>query len=392
MFINFFFHLRERGLNVSFSEWMTLLEALSKGLAGTSLTRFYHLCRSICIKHESDFDRYDLSFAEFFEGIEISEQDLEKVLDWLKDPIFPRELTKEELAQLQRWDLDELREEFEKRLAEQTERHDGGNRWIGTGGTSPFGHSGYHPGGIRVGGKGRNRSAVQIAHQRRFKNLRHDRVLDVRQLGIALRQLRKLTREGRKDELDLDSTIDETAKNAGDIELIFRAPRKNRVKLLLLMDVGGSMTPYAQLSELLFSAAHGATHFKAFRYYYFHNCPYETLYRDIYRQEGESTAEILRSLDEDWFCFIVGDAAMSPYELLEKGGAIDYFHYNEQPGIHWLQEISKRLPKTIWLNPTPPQFWDYTYTTSLIRNIFSMYHLSLDGFEEAIKELRQRSL
>ncbi|MBK04928.1 MAG: VWA containing CoxE family protein [Deltaproteobacteria bacterium] len=390
MFVDFFYLLRSRGIKVSITEWLALMEALALDLSGTSLTRFYHLCRSVCVKNEAHFDLYDISFAEYFHDVEPPEDLTEKVLDWLKDPKFPRELTEEELAQLEVLDLETLREQFEERMREQEERHDGGNRWVGTGGTSPFGHGGQHPSGVRLGGEGRNRSAVQVATKRRFRNLRHDRVLDVRQLGIALRQLRRLTRDGRPDELDIDETIDMTAKNAGEIEMVFRPERKNTVKLLLLMDVGGSMTAYSQLCERLFSAAHAATHFKAFKYYYFHNCPYEALYSDMARREGEPTAKILQDLDKDWFCFIVGDAAMAPYELTAKGGAIDYFHYNDEPGYVWLQRISQRFPRSVWLNPEPKRYWESTMTTVMIREIFDMYSLSLDGIEEAIRELRQK--
>jgi len=389
MFINFFFYMKDRGLKVSFSEWMTLMEALGKGLAGSSFMRFYHLCRSICIKSEAKYDLYDQCFAEFFKDVEADDSLLEKVMDWLDDPKLPRQLTEAELEMIQQFDLDELREMFEQRLAEQKERHDGGNRWVGTGGTSPFGNSGVHPGGIRVGGESRGRSASMVASQRRFRNLRNDLTLDVRQISMALRQLRRLSRQGRLDELDLDATIDETAKNAGDIEIIFRPERKNNVKLLLLMDVGGSMTPYSRLCSQLFSAAHSAKHFKAFKYYYFHNCPYETLFTDISRYKGEPTKDILQQLDKDWFCIIVGDAAMGPYELTTPGGSVDYFHNNSEAGITWLHRIQERFPRSVWLNPDPPNYWDYTLTVRMIREVFPMYALTLAGLEEAVARLRK---
>ena len=388
MFIDFFFYLRRRGLKVSITEWMTLMEALAADLHHSSLIGFYHLCRAVCVKRESQFDLYDQCFSEHFQGVEADVADIDKVLDWLRDPIMPRELTPEELAMLEALDLDELRRQFEERLAEQDERHDGGNRWIGTGGTSPFGHSGSHPTGVRVGGAGGNRSAMQVATERRFRNLRSDVTLDVRQIGVALKQLRRLARDGRPDELDLDETIDQTARNAGDIELVFQPQRKNTVKLLLLMDVGGSMTPYTRLCERLFSAAHAATHFKAFKPYYFHNCPYDSLYTDMHRYEGESTEQVLRDLDRQWFCVIVGDAAMSPYELTAPGGAVDYYQNNPVPGITWLHRIRDRFPRSVWLNPEPLRYWNIT-STQLIRGVFDMFPLTLEGLESSISHLRQ---
>lgn len=390
MFIDFFYFLRSHGIKVSVTEWMTLMEALGRDLSGTSLMRFYHLCRAICVKRESQYDLYDQCFASFFQDAEAPEALSEQLLDWLSSPIPPPDLSPEEREQLEALDLERLRELFEQRLKEQKERHDGGSRWIGTGGTSPFGQGGQNPAGIRVGGEGGGRSAIQVASKRLFRNLRHDVVLDTRSIGVALRQLRQLRRDGAQDELDLDETIDETAKNAGDIEIVFRAPRKNTVKLLLLMDVGGSMTPYTHLCERLFSAAHAANHFKAFRFYYFHNCPYERLYQDISLMKGEETKHLLEQLDREWYCMIVGDAAMSPYELTSAGGAIDFFHNNPEPGLVWLQRIAERFPRSAWLNPDPLPYWDTTYTNRLIREIFSMFPLTVEGLEEAIQHIKHR--
>lgn len=391
MFIGFFYYLRRRGIKVSVTEWLTLTEALYKGLGDNSLLRFYHLCRSICVKTEAHFDLYDQCFAEWFQGVELSTQVEDEVLDWLANPLDPKQLSEEELAMLQQLDLDELRRQFEERLEEQDERHDGGNRWVGTGGTSPFGNNGTHPSGVRVGGSGRRGTAMQVASKRRFRNLRHDHVMDIRQLSVALRQLRRLTREGKMDELDLDGTIDETARNAGDLEIVFRPPRKNNIKLLLLMDVGGSMTPYTRLSELLFSAAHKATHFKAFKHFYFHNCVYETLFTDMARNKGEPTGHVLQQLDATWYCIIVGDAAMGPHELTSAGGAIDYFHHNHDAGIVWLQRIAKRFPKCVWVNPDPERYWASTLSTVLIQEVFDMYPFTLDGLDEAIADLRHKA-
>jgi len=392
VFVDFFYHMRDRGLDVSITEWLTLVEALGKGLGHQSLMGFYHLCRSVCVKRESDFDAYDQAFAEYFRGAEVPESALEEILDdvmsWLQDPVRPPDVSPEMLAQMKHLDLDTLREMFEERLAEQDERHDGGDHWVGTGGTSPFGQGGSNPSGIRIGGSGGGRSAMQVADARQYRNLRSDRVLDVRQIGVALRQLRRLARDGRPDELDLDETIDQTARNAGDIELVFRPERKNRIKLLLLMDVGGSMTPYTRLCEKLFSAAHQATHFKAFESYYFHNCIYGTLYEDMLRGIGDPTDKVLRDLGREWFCILVGDAAMHPYELKASGGSINYFEHNPVAGIDWLKRVADRFPRTVWLNPEPERYWNIE-STRMIRHIFEMFPLTIEGLHEAVDHLRR---
>ena len=386
MFIEFFYQLRDRGLPLGVTEFLTLLEALSKGLARESLTHFYVVARSILVKRPEHFDVYDQVFAEHFRDAEfdpsINAQITDELLSWLEEnPLPPPELTDEQLEAIQQQDLDELKEEFE-------ERHDGGDHWVGTGGTSPFGHSGHNPKGVRVGGSSQNRSAVQVASKRRFQNLRKDVTLDVRDISQALRRLRELTRDGRQEELDVEATIDETARNAGDIELVFRPPRENNVKLLLLMDVGGSMNPYARLTSRLFSAAHQASHFKAFESYYFHNCPYETLYSDMARREGEPTDRILGNLDKTWRCIVVGDAAMAPEELMRPGGAINYFHNNQRPGFEYLKELEEKVLKTVWLNPHNPNWWG-SWTTRKIREVFPMYPLTMEGLEEAVDELRR---
>lgn len=394
MFVNFLYHLRHRRLPVSTTEFLTLLEALEKGLSRQSLEHFYVVARSILVKRPEHYDIYDQTFAEFFEDTAFDESLLEglhdELLEWLAEAKSPRELSAEELESLRALGLDELREEFEKRLLEQDERHDRGNRWIGTGGTSPFGHSGKNPAGVRVGGSGGNRSAVQIASKRRFRNLRKDLTLDVRDIGMALRRLRQLTREGNQEILDLDATIDQTARNAGDIELVFRPPRENNVKLLLLCDVGGSMNPYTKLTSRLFSAAHQASHFKNFESYYFHNCPYETLYTDLEQKEGRPTEEAFRNLDRTWRCIVVGDAAMAPTELTEAGGSVDYWHFNEKPGIYYLRKLKETIPRTVWLNPDKPQWWG-GWTTRTIKTLFPMLPFTMQGLEEAVDELRRRS-
>lgn len=385
MFSNFFYILRKRRVPVSITEWMTLMEALSAGYI-TNLNEFYFLARAILVKSEAFYDHYDVAFQEYFKGIEAPSEIRDEILEWLNDPVNRLLLTEEEKALLNGMDLDQLLSELEKKLLEQTEAHDGGSRWIGRGGTSPFGHSGYHPTGIRIGGQSMNRSAMQIAQERRFRNYRHDLVLDVRQIKMALKRLRQLTRIGPEDELDLEKTIDVTAKNAGDIELIWRRRRRNAVKVLLLMDVGGSMEPYALLCSQLFSAAHSSSHFKDFQYYYFHNCVYDNLYRDIERREALSTDYLLRNLDSDYKLLLVGDARMGPWELMTKYGAIYYHERNEVPGIIWLKRLDEHFTHSVWLNPEDPRIW-INPTTQTIARTFPMFPLTLDGLEEAVRKL-----
>jgi len=386
LFTDFFYLLRKRKVPVSLTEWMTLMEALSQGLV-TNLDEFYYLARAVLVKSETYFDQYDVAFQEFFTGMEFPSDISQKILEWLKDPINRNELTEEERALLDMMDFDKLLQEFEKRMAEQTEQHDGGNYWIGRGGTSPFGHSGKHPAGIRVGGESRGRGAIQIAQDRRFRNYRGDITLDVRQIKMALRRLRHLNRIGPEDELDLDRTIDATAKNAGDIDLKWMRSRKNAVKLLLLMDVGGSMEPFAETCSLLFSAANTSSHFKDLQYYYFHNCVYETLHRDIEaRHEEMSTDYLLRTLEPDYKVVLVGDARMAPQELYERWGAIYYYQRNETAGIVWLKRIADHFTHCVWLNPEGRAYWNHP-TVSVISKLFPMYELNLDGIGDSMRKL-----
>ena len=387
MFSDFLFFLRSVGLKVSLNEWLSVIKALSLGHARSDLNIFYNLARSLLVKKESQFDLYDRAFAEFFKGVPGHFELDEQLLDWLANPKLPRQLSEEELAALKALDLNELRKTFEERIKEQKERHDGGSRWIGTGGTSPFGHGGTNPAGIRVGGSGGNRSAIQVAEQRRFKNLRSDQVLDTRQMGVALRKLRRLARQEGPHELDIDATIDTTAKEGGEIELVFAPPRSNKTKLLLLMDVGGSMDPHSVLSERLFSAAHAASHFKTFESYYFHNCIYEHVYTDMERYTGIRTDELLKKLDATWSVMIIGDAWMSPYELTHAGGSIYFGHHNADSGIVWLKRLKERCPNSVWLNPEPKRIWD-SDSIFLVRQIFSMYPFTLDGLSESISDLK----
>ncbi|MEM1247759.1 MAG: VWA containing CoxE family protein [Acidobacteriota bacterium] len=386
MFVDFFFHLRGHGLRVTITEWLTLMKAMAMGFTRADLSVFYHLARSILVKKESDFDIYDRAFATFFMDLEDQFDIDDEVLQWLANPVLP-EISDEDRAKLEALDLETLREQFLERLEEQNERHDGGNKWVGTGGTSPFGHGGEHPTGIRIGGGGGGRSAVQVAESRRFRNLRNDRILDTRQIGVALRRLRKLNKDEGPEELDLDLTIDESARNGGEIDLVFGPPKRNKIKLYLMIDVGGSMDPHTILCERLFSAAHAANHFKKFESRFFHNCPYEKLYTDISRWKGEPTSEILKNLDHTWSVVFVGDAWMSPYELTHAGGAIDYYHNNNDTGLSWLQRFRERCPNSLWLNPEPKRIWNAP-TIHLIRQVFPMYELTVDGLTEAIDVLR----
>ncbi len=390
MFTDFFFLLRDKGVPVTITEWLTLMEALSKGAVTPDINHFYYIARSILIKNEAYYDHFDEAFLEYFAEVKAPEKIKDEVWEWLKNPANKIEIPKELIEEFKQMDLEELRKEFERRLKEQKERHDGGNKWIGTGGTSPFGHSGYHPGGIRVGGESMHRSASQVAAERRFRNYRHDIVLDTRQIKVALRKIRQFARIGPKDELNLDKTIEKTCKNAGELELVWERRRKNNVKLLLLMDVGGSMDPYAHLVNRLFSAAHSSTHFKEFKYYYFHNCIYEYLFVDMERKETIPTPYLFQNYGKEFRLIIVGDAAMHPWELLVPGGAIDYYHHNEEAGIEWLKRIREHFPYSVWLNPEPEIYWT-SETTRIIRRIFPMYELTVEGIEESTKKLMSLS-
>ncbi len=386
-FLAFFYLLREVGLPVSVREWLTLMEACSRGLIGGNLTRFYSISRAVLIKNEKHYDLFDQCFAHFFADAKVPESLSNALQSWLENPIDAPLFSEEELAMLESLGLDELKKLFEERMKEQTERHDGGNRWIGTGGTSPFGHGGNHPSGIRVGGQGRGSRAVQIAANRRFRDYRRDVTLDTRQLGVALRRLRQLGRTGFRTELDIDQTIKSTAQNAGDLFLSFRPPRENRLHVVLMMDVGGSMDPFARLVSQLFSAAHQATHFKSFNSYYFHNCIYERIFPDARLIEGTPTVDFMMQSKKETRLVIVGDAHMAPYELVAKYGAIDYYQNNDTPGIEWLQMLARHFEKTVWFNPIPKRYWSHP-TIRLIGETIPMYELTLEGIDEAVKVLQ----
>jgi len=388
MFTPFFYKLKERKVPTSINEWMVLMEALDKGLIH-NMSEFYYLARAILVKSETHFDQYDVAFQEYFNGIAPPLEFTEELMAWLTDPKNRPELTPEEVAALKKMDLDELLKEYEKRLKEQKERHDGGDYWIGTGGTSPFGHSGRNPQGILVGGPGGMRSAVRIAEQRYFRNYRDDVTLDIRQIKVALKQLRKLNRTGPEDELDLDRTIDATCKNAGEIEFKWKRPRKNAIKLLLLMDAGGSMEPYADLCSQLFSAANSLSHFRSFKYYYFHNCPYDVLYPDIQQRKGEPIERLLKVLEPDYKVIFVGDACMASSELMDRFGDI-YFHgYQKVSGVDRLRQFRSHFSHCVWLNPEKTVLRSYP-TVQVIAKLFPMFDLSLEGLNLAVKKLVTR--
>jgi uncharacterized protein with von Willebrand factor type A (vWA) domain len=391
MFLDLFYGLRDEGVPVAIQEWQAFLTALEQGLHGSSLLRFYHLGRACLVKSETYFDAYDRVFQRVFKGVEgaLGDEVTSAVMEWLKNPENFPDLTPEQLAELQKLSSDELMRKFFETLAEQTERHDGGDRWVGTGGKSPYGHGGQHPSGIRVGGPSKSRSAMKVAEERRFRDYRTDLTLDLRQMKVALRRMRQLTRRGPQTELDLDETIDETCKNAGEIELVFRAPRRNDVRLLLLMDVGGTMDPHYEPVSQLLTALHEERGLRDFQAYYFHNCVYDHVYSAarMLRMDEVPTGDVLRRLDERWKVAIVGDAAMHPSELMEPNGNIDPRRTAPTTGIAWLHRIATHFDRSVWINPEPPGEWDFTQTTRVVRRLFPMFHLSVDGLTSAVQAL-----
>lgn len=403
MFTRFFFLLRAYGVPVTVTEWLALMRALALGLAPCSLTQFYHVSRAVLVKSEAFFDQFDQAFAAMFEGIETPVEIADEVWDWLANPMAVRGLSDEErrlLAlslELEGVDLEALKRAFGERLREQGEAHHGGDHWVGTGGTSAFGHSGVHPGGIRVGGESRGRTAVKVAADRHYRALRTDVQVGVRQFELALRRLRQLSsrNEGVPDELDLDATIDETADQAGRLSLVWRKSRRNAVKVLLLMDVGGSMDPYVRLCSQLFAAVNNQSHFKDLRSYYFHNCVYDHLYTDTVMSSASavSTTRVLHELPSDYKLIVVGDAAMAPSELFSRYGIIWWGHSNDESGIDWLRRLRRHFDHSVWLNTIPADQWTRAYGSTTIRevgNVLPMFELTVDGLTEAVKRLMVR--
>lgn len=387
MLADFFYHLRSHNLKVSVKEYLTLLEALSEPVMAPSLEDFYYLARTTLIKDESLFDRFDRAFGSYYRNLQAKLPGKEIPLDWLVKE-FERRLTAEQKAELEKHGWDKLMEMFQERLNEQNERHAGGNRWIGTGGTSPFGNGGYHPEGIRVGGKSAgNHTAVKVWDERQFRDYDDQIELGIRNFKVALRRLRRFAREGAALELDLDDTIRSTARNAGHLDIKLIAERHNKVKVLMLLDVGGSMDDHIGRVEELFSAAR--SEFRNLEVYYFHNCPYEHLWQSNRRRQMErfDTWDILRKFNADWRLIFVGDASMSPYEILQPGGSVE--HYNKEAGAQWLQRMVSTWPKAIWLNPEPQASWPYRQSIALIRNIMQdrMFPVTVAGLEQAMRLL-----
>lgn len=397
MFTSFFYTLKSYGLPISMNEWQTLLEALENGMAGSSLTGFYYLCRAVLVKTEAHYDRFDMAFASFFQDIETPEGLPDKIWEWLNKELPEKEITEEMRRNHQHIDFEEMKRMLEERLKEQTEEHHGGNRWVGTGGTSPFGHSGFHPGGIRIGGQGRNQSAVKVAGMRRFQEFRTDETLGVRQFQVALRKLRQFTSrlDGARTELDLDATIDRTCDNAGRLELVFERPRENSIKVLLLMDAGGSMVSYSRLCNQLFTAVNRSSQFKDLKVFYFHNCIYDWLFHDTRCdiRDYTPTDYVLNTYSSDYRVILVGDASMALYELMRPGGVIDWELHNDKPGIEWLMRLRRHFEYSVWLNPIPKKYWgwmDGSYTINKIKEVFPMEELTVDGLEKAVNCLKTR--
>jgi len=386
--VPFLYELRARRVPVGTQEALALAQALAAGLHDSSLDGFYYVARATLIHSEAHLDDFDQAFLQHFRGIEAKGIELrEELLEWLENARQRRpELTPEERALLEQFDLEELRKLFEERMREQDGRHDGGNKWIGTGGASPFGHGGVARPGIRVGGPGGNRSAVQVADARLYRPYRSDLTLDVRQMTVALRKLRAFAREGADEELDLDGTIAETAKNAGELEIVVRPPRRPNTRVILLMDVGGSMEPYAHLVSRLFSATSKATHFKDLRTYYFHNCVYGHVYRTERFDDPIRVRDLMNDCGRHYKLIMVGDALMAPYELLHAGGSIDLGEDHGVEGIVWLMLLASHFDRTVWLNPEPREYWDGN-TIEHIRHVFEMCPLTLAGLGEAVDHL-----
>ena len=386
MFINFFLTLKSYGIPISLHEWITLHKALSLNLHDCNLTNFYYMSRSVLIKNEVYFDAYDMAFLDCFKNVETTDEILEEILAGLKK-VKELHLSEEEKKQVEELNLDEVLKNFEEQLKKgHYKDHVGGNKAIGTGGRSTQGAFGYNPAGIRIGQDySEHRRAVQVADKRNFKNYRGDITLDIRQMRVALSHLRALLPMGHGEKLNIEKTIDAICKNAGDIELVWEDKEKKAAKVLLLMDVGGSMTPYAKLVDRLFSAA--TSQLSRFKHYYFHNCIYQNLWVDIERNESISTDDFLKSIDKDYKVIIVGDAEMAPSELTWRNGAVDYYYYNDIPGIVWLQRIKDTFTDIIWLNPLSEKDWMSVQSVLMIRDIFPMFELTLDGIDDGVRFL-----
>ncbi|MCC7538921.1 MAG: VWA domain-containing protein, partial [Deltaproteobacteria bacterium] len=388
MFVPFLYELRSRKVPVGAQEAVALAQALQKGLHDSSLDGFYHVARSLLVHSEAHLDAFDEAFLAHFQGIEGEGVKLkDELLEWLREAAGrAEELTPEERAMLDALDPETLKRLFDETMAEQDERHDGGNRWIGTAGKSPFGNSGAARQGIRVGGAGGARSAIKTADARAYKPYRSDLTLDVRQMSMALRKLRAFAREGNEKELDLEGTIDATAKNAGELEIVVRPPRRPSTRVILMMDVGGSMDPYAHLVSRLFTAASKTTHFKELRTYYFHNCVYGRVYRTDKFDDAVPVRDVLKDCARHYKLIMVGDALMAPYELLHAGGSVEVGDDTRVEGIVWLSRLAEHFERSAWLNPEPRHFWSGN-TIEYVRQVFEMFPLTLEGLGDAVGHL-----
>ncbi len=390
MFIGFFFELRRGGVPVTLKEFLTFLEAMKQNVAGYQVEHFYYLARSALVKDERHIDRFDGVFAHWFQGMERVEDPFQAIPEeWLKN-MGERYLSEEEKAKIQAlggWQ--ELLETLRKRLAEQMERHQGGSKWIGTGGTSPFGAWGYNPMGVRIGqDRSRHRSAIKVWDKREFRNFDDQAELGTRNMKVALRQLRKFTREGAEEELDLPGTIRATARNAGYLDLRMVPERHNKVKVLLFLDAGGSMDDHVQQVERLFSAAR--SEFKHLEHFYFHNFLYERVWKDNARRFDDTiaTEEVLRTYGSDYRVIFVGDASMSPYEITEPGGSVE--HWNQEAGASWMRRVFNTWDRVLWINPVPREHWRFTHSIGMVRTLMKgrMVPLTIQGIEDGISQLK----
>ena len=390
MLLPFFTALRDARVPVSMKEWLHLMEAMDKDVAGRKVDDFYHLSRAVLVKDEKHYDRFDQVFGKVFAGIETvgagDEPALDVPEDWLK-LLNEKYLTDEEKAQIEALGgFDKLMETLKQRLDEQQGRHEGGSKWIGTGGTSPFGHGGYNPEGVRVGGPGKHGRAVKVWEKREYRNLDDQVELGTRNIKVALRRLRRFARQGALDELDMDATIDGTARQ-GWLDIHMRPERRNTIKVLLFLDIGGSMDAHVKMCEELFSAA--KTEFKHLEFFYFHNCLYEGVWKDNRRRHNEKipTWEVLNKYPADWRAIFVGDATMSPYEVTMPGGSVE--HWNEEAGAVWMKRATQQWDKVAWLNPSPERYWSYSASVGMVRELVDerMYPLTLEGLEKAMRAL-----
>src|SRR5688500_16017072 len=392
MLVSFFHELKSAGVPVTLREYLTLMEAMEADLAGRRVEDFYYLSRAALVKDERNLDKFDRVFGHVFKGLELLSDAAEADIpaEWLKK-LTDRFFTEEEKKQIEAMGgLDKLIEELKKRLAEQKARHQGGSKWIGTGGTSPFGAHGYNPAGVRIGqDAGRHGRAVKVWDRREFRDLDSKREIGTRNIKVALRRLRRFAREGAADELDLDGTIDGTARQ-GWLDVRFRPERHNAVKLLLFLDVGGSMDGHVRLCEELFSAVR--SEFKHLEHFYFHNCIYEGVWKDNRRRHVEKTPtlDVIHKFGRDHKLVIVGDGSMSPYEITHAGGSIE--HFNEEAGAVWLKRLTDAYPAAAWSNPTPEAYWGHSGSTALLKRLMDerMYTLTLDGLDEAMRELSRK--